>query len=93
MVCKLCNKKTTKYIKVKSGIICPSCYDNLPNMITDNIRDLTPQNIKSASKIMNILNSTDDFWGYVDEDYTFMFANDKLCVNETEIYYKNIKDI
>lgn len=93
MVCKLCSKNTTKYIKVKSGIICPSCYDNLPNMITDNIRDLTPQNIKSVSKIMNKLETTDDFWGYMDDDYTFMFADDKLCVNETEIYYKNIKDI
>lgn len=93
MVCKLCNKRTTKYIKVKSGVICPDCYESLPNMITDNIKDLTPQNIKSASKIMSISESSDDFWGYIDEDYTFMFADDRLCVNETDIYYKNIKDI
>lgn len=93
MVCKLCGKRATKYIKVKNGIICPNCYDNLPTMVADNVRDLTPQNIKSTNKIMGKVSSVDNYWGYIDEDYTFMFSDDRLCVDETEILYKNIKDI
>ena len=52
MKCKICGRKDKKYIKVKSGTICPDCCESLPRIIRDNVADITAKQILNACRIL-----------------------------------------
>lgn len=92
MKCKVCDnrlrKKSVKNIRFKSGCMCVSCYNTLPNVIKNNIDRISVDEVVKIKKIL-----TEHKTPTFAKCGSFYMCENAVQVNEWEIKLKDIRKI